>query len=73
MKCALYECDKEASPPFPCCGMTHGVRYKQEARDFEDYAFSLLPLSNWIGQANLKSWSIKKWEYMRSRNQLDSF
>ena len=64
MKCLYYNCDAEANEGYPCCSMTHGVKFTEDKKTYEDYAFEMLPLSNWYSNTSPGSWTILKWEYM---------
>ncbi len=68
MICKLYGCDKSAAYPWPYCSMTHGVDFKQDAKDYEDYKNGE-KLSNWYSSdpKGLPNWPIEKMEHMYAK------
>lgn len=60
MKCRKFECQAEASTPFLCCGMTHGVTYRDSKRDIETYQTHGGSFRDYY---NLMHWSLEKIMY----------
>lgn len=55
MKCAIYECNEIATPPFICCDSGHGFRYKQNVNQAIKY------LSGEIDKSYLKHGIFTPW------------
>lgn len=66
-KCKKFDCDRLADGNFPCCGMTHGVAYRNEKRQLEEYQEA--PGYHFTDFYILKDWSLEKLNYYHGKLQ----